>query len=264
MQETENDLERLLRLAATEPAYRPEFYRLLLESTVFIVGSADSPVEGKVHFDTGSKVAISNFRMPDGSVVIPFFTSLPALQRAIEREERYLALPARALFELTRGATLFLNLRSEYGKEFLPQEIEALLAEGVNHLGTRHVIEKATPVRIGQPREYPTALVDSLTQLLSRHPNVVAAYVALVQAAGVDEQPHLLVAIEAEGEVEKVMREAGAVAADCARRGEPVDLMRIARGQPGSVSEYFEKQAQPFYERSWGARLKAFLRPGRA
>src|SRR5207247_2482188 len=142
------------------------------ESTVFIVTAPGQPVEGRVHFEAGSRVAIQNCTRPDGSTVIPFFSSVEALRRAIEREESYLAMPARDLFELTRGATLFLNLRSEYGKEFLPQEIEALLSTGVNSLPTKRVVEKPTQVLLGQPREYPTAMVSSLTTLLSRHKNV--------------------------------------------------------------------------------------------
>jgi len=36
----ENQLERLLPLAAEEPAHRPEFHRLLLQSTVYVLEPA--------------------------------------------------------------------------------------------------------------------------------------------------------------------------------------------------------------------------------
>lgn len=40
MSETKNELETLLEQAATEPAHRPAFFRTLLESTVWVPGTA--------------------------------------------------------------------------------------------------------------------------------------------------------------------------------------------------------------------------------
>jgi len=40
MSETKNELETLLEKAATEPAHRPAFFRTLLESTVWVPGTA--------------------------------------------------------------------------------------------------------------------------------------------------------------------------------------------------------------------------------
>ena len=42
MSETKNELEDLLEKAATEPAHRPAFFRTLLESTVWVPGTAGS------------------------------------------------------------------------------------------------------------------------------------------------------------------------------------------------------------------------------
>lgn len=39
MQTEENALEKALRKAADEPADRPEFYRILLESKILVIGS---------------------------------------------------------------------------------------------------------------------------------------------------------------------------------------------------------------------------------
>ena len=40
MSDTKNELETLLEQAATEPAHRPAFFRTLLESTVWVPGTA--------------------------------------------------------------------------------------------------------------------------------------------------------------------------------------------------------------------------------
>jgi hypothetical protein len=248
MQTEDNVLELALMLAASEPAHRPEFFRLLLESTVFVLGSSDHLDQGPVTLKANTQVQIQNWVKPDGSSVIPFFSSLRALQLAIQSDEPYIALPARTFFEITRGAELILNPRSEYGKEFTPAEVEALLAEGVSRLATPMVVEKDTQVLLGQPSNYPTAMVTSLTTLLAKHSNVKAAYLALMHNPSMDEKPHLIVGIEAEGDFENVIREAGTVAADTAPNGEPVDLTRVIRGESG-LAQYFLEEVKPFYER---------------
>jgi hypothetical protein len=263
MEIEENALEQALRLAAKEPAHRPEFYRALLESTVFVIGSSDSPPEGHKTLDTGAKVQLQNWQKADGTLVIPFFSSLAMLQRAIEGEVNYIALPAKSLFEMTRGASLVLNPRSDYGKEFFSNEIEALLSNGVNRVPTQRVVEKATKVLLGQPKNYPSEMIAALTILLSKHSNVKMAYLALMHDPSVDEKPHLVVGIEGEGDFENAIREAGAVAGDTSPGGEPVDFMRINRGESG-LSRYFIEEVKPFYERKWGSKLKSIIGIGRA
>ncbi len=249
MQTEDNVLEIALELAASGPAHRPEFFRLLLESTIFILGSSGQMDEGSVTLKANTQVQIKNWVKPDGSSVIPFFSSLRALQLAIQSDEPYIALPARTFFQITRGAELILNPRSEYGKEFTPAEVEALLAEGVSRLATPMVVEKDMQVLLGQPSNYPNAMVTFLTTLLAKHSNVKAAYLALMHNPSVDEKPHLIVGIEAEGDFDNVIREAGTVAADTAPNGEPVDLTRVVRGESG-VAQYFLEEVKPFYERA--------------
>jgi hypothetical protein len=250
MQTEDNVLEIALELAASEPAHRPEFYRLLLESTIFIFGSSASEQleEGPVTLKANTQIQVTNWVRPDGSSVIPFFTSLRALQLAITSDETYLALPARTFFEITRGAELILNPRSEFGKEFTPNEVETLLAEGINQAATARVVEKDTQVLLGQPAQYPDAMVTSLTTLLAKHSNVKAAYLALMHNPSEDDKPHLIVGIEAHGDFENVIREAGTVAADTAPEGEPVDLIRVIRGESG-IGRYFVEEVKPFYQR---------------
>lgn len=249
MQTEENALELALMLAASEPGHRPEFFRLLLESTVFVLGSSGEMVEGPVILKAAAEIQIQTWLKPDGSAIIPFFSSLRTLQLGIESDEQYVALPARTFFEMTRGTELVLNPRSEYGKEFTLAEVEALLSGGVNQLPTQRVVEKDTQILLGQPADYPTEMVASLTTLLARHSNVKAAYLALMHDASVDEKPHLIVGIEAEGNFENVIREAGTVAADTSPKGEPVDLIRVMRGDSG-LAQYFIDEVKPFYERA--------------
>lgn len=263
--EEENKLERILRLAADEPAHRPEFSSVLLGSTVYVLGNTGSSIEeNKVtNLEAGSNVSIQNWEKQDGTPVIPFFSSLEVLQKSIEDEQSYLALPARSLFEITLGATLFLNPRSDYGKEFIPEEVQHLLSVGLSQEPNQRVVEKETKVLLGQPSNFPSKMVDSLIQLLSKYKNVNKGYLAFMHDTSVDEMPHLVVGIEADGDIELVIREAGNVAGDSAPDGEPVDLYRVDPADKG-LSQYFINETKPFYERTWGSKLRSFFGSGRA
>jgi len=256
--EQETPLEIALRLASADPARRPEFYRLLLESQVFILSRSDGTAKTNRTLAAGEKISIQHWLRNDGSPVIPFFSSMAALQRAIAQETPYMAFAARALFEMTRGSPLVLNPKSPYGKELLPQEIEALLTNGVNHQAEQRVITQPTRVLLGQPANYPQKMVDSLTALLARQSKVKAAYLALMHDPAHDEKPCLVVGIEADGDMEQLIRDAGAVAADTAPNREPVDLLRIKRGD-GGLSDYCLRSVKPFYERGWSGKLKSLL-----
>src|SRR5437879_2012036 len=136
MQNSQNPLEIALARAANEPASRPEFYKILLESEIYVLGHTEVPGDGRRAIPAGTKLSIVDWKKTDGTPVTPFFTSIEALQRGLKEEARFVAMPARSFFEITRGATLVLDPASSHGKEFFPSEIDALLATGVNHIAT--------------------------------------------------------------------------------------------------------------------------------
>ena len=203
----EKKLEELLIKAANEPAHRPEFYSALLKSTIYVIGDTgkNSTAAGQQNLEAGSQINIQSWETQDGKPVIPFFSSLETLQKSIDNELSYLALPANSFFEMTLGSTLFLNPKSDYGKEFTSNEVEQLLKNGLSQAATQRVVEEETKVLLGQPENYPTQMIDSLTQLLAKHSNVKKAYLALMHDTSIDENPHLIVGIEAEGDIEKVI-----------------------------------------------------------
>lgn len=254
----ENLLEEMLRRAADQPAHRPEFLKVLLDSTVYILGSAGEAGEGVLDLAAGSEVDIVSWEKEDGALVIPFFSSLQVLQKSIDIEQSYLMLPIKSLFEMTLGANLFLNPKSPYGKEFVPEEVRQLLSDGVSRKQIPRIVEKETTVLIGQPINYPSKMIDSLTQLLAKHNNVKQAFLGLMHDQSVDEKPHLVVGIEADGDVESAIREAASVAADTAPNNEAVDFFRISKDDSG-LSNYFLTESQPFYERKWTARMRSLF-----
>ncbi|WP_040882569.1 enhanced serine sensitivity protein SseB [Marinobacter nanhaiticus] len=263
MMDPQNDLEEALIQAANDPSSRPMFYKKLLAAKIFVLGFSDSPGEGLRTVAEGEKLSLVNWEKNDGTAVIPFFTSLSALQKTLDEEASFVSLAARDFFEMTRGSTLYLNPKLDYGKEFFPHEIEALLETGINHSLTQRVVQEATRILLGQPAEYPARMVSALTSLLSKHSNIKAAYLCMMHEEGTDKLPTLLVGFEGEGDLASAMKEAGSVVADTAPPGKPVDFIEVSRGDSGAAS-YMYESVEPFYQRKWGARLRNMLRPGRA
>lgn len=258
----DNELERLLKLAVSEAEHRPAFFRELLESTVYILGDGEQvQQEGNITLDADTPVNIQHWEKQDGSSVVPFFSSLRLLQQAVEDEQPFIAMPARVLFEITQGAELFLNPKAEYGKEFYPEEVAQLLANGGVSKPVEHYIDKDSQILLGQPEVYPAAMVDALTTLFSQRKPVRRAFLALMHDRALDEKPNLLVGVEVDGdaaEIDALIQEAGSVASEALADDEPVDFCLVSEKERG-VSHYLIAHTQPFYQRRWGSWLRNII-----
>jgi hypothetical protein len=244
--EPENDLERTLMRASKEPAARPEFYRLLLESDLFVIGQVEgrAPGEARHAIASGEKVQIMTSKTAKGEPFIPVFSSLSRLRTYIHDENGYLALKGRPLFETVPGAMFILNLGSEYGKELLPQEIAGLL----NPVGRTVTMDKPTKVLIGQPAVYPHDLVDALKEAFARRRDVLNAYLIQIAFQDGDQPPHPLIGIETTGDWQDVSQEIGRVVT-ALPSGLQVDAVRVDRAQPEGIAASL-LQTAPFYTRA--------------
>ncbi|OUY90180.1 endopeptidase IV [Yersinia pestis subsp. microtus bv. Altaica] len=263
------DLESLLKLAATASIHRTAFFRVLLDATVLVLvgDSEQGSDDGEMSFTTANGVNILHWEKQDGESVIPFFTSVEVLQQALEQtdgetigseKQPFVAMPVRVLFEMTQGAHLFLNPKSEYGKEFWPEEVAMLLKNGGLVQPAEMVVDKESQILLGQPEEYPSAMVDALIQLFSQRKPVRRAFLALMHDKSVDEKPNLLIGLEVDGtanEVDQLIQEAGNVASDHAPDGGPVDFCLVSEKERG-VSHYLTTHTQAFYQRKWGSWLR--------
>jgi hypothetical protein len=126
MFEPQNRLEESLVKAATQPESRPQFYRDFLESELYLLPHGEVPEIKDGVLQTGSQVAFQAVEI-EGKTWLPIFSSLPRLQAALDTERPYLRMAARTFLELTRGADILLNPGSDYGKQFLADEIARLL-----------------------------------------------------------------------------------------------------------------------------------------
>lgn len=118
-------LEQLLEKASTEAAYRPEFYKRLLDEALVVI-TIDSHIEdGERNLEEHSPVNIATFE--DGKM--PLFTSSDRIfdKGVVTEEVQILQLRGQSLFEMARGASFVLNPYSNFGKEILPDEVERML-----------------------------------------------------------------------------------------------------------------------------------------
>jgi hypothetical protein len=244
-----NDLEISLVKASTDPSHRPQFLRDLLASNIFLMTPGDTTMDVRDGvLQQGTTIAIQPWQR-DGKDWLPIFSSLQLLRQNLKTESAYLQLNAKDFLEFTRGAHVILNPNCDYGKEFFPEEISGLLDGSIYEPRQTTTIKKDTRVLLGQPKEYPSEFVKALSNLFANHRNVRAAYLAHYFNPESGDPPHLLIGIDAEGESQAVLGEAGMVASDVLPPGELVDFIRITPNEAG-VSQYLLRESKAFYQRS--------------
>ncbi len=163
---SESELEERLEQARGNPEADQEFFRLLLEATVY----AHVPIS-----DDSTKFRLIQFRHPDGFDALPFFTSEYKAAAAAGRSAEIVTFTGRELLEITRGATLMLN-PNDGGAVLYPEEVESLLTTGT----IAQIRKDPWPggkVWFGPPDWLPPWLIPVLTQTLKRQGHVTSACV---------------------------------------------------------------------------------------
>ena len=179
--EGEGELERLLQAAATDPAARPAFTQALLASDVYALGTYDGELVDGVVRSGGSLQLVVIDEHED--YVTPFFTSQDALRRYVaahpENDGPFVRIGCRELFERSRGMRLVLNPDSPFGKFFVGEEVDALLAGDEPGL-TREVLQSDQQVMIGAAAHVPPELPAVLTRFFASRPMVEAAHLGWI------------------------------------------------------------------------------------
>ena len=240
---TQNELEKALVEAVKNPFSAPEFYRLLLESDLLVLGSAEGQEEAQEQFSLapgGNLKLVTGLK--DGSQYLPVFSSLARMQEFVTQESKYLSVNGRALLELTRGGPIILNPASQYGKELSPQQVHQLLGGPAPRSEERMVVGEA---------DYPMPLVQALTSVFAARPDIETAWMIQVTFADRAKEPHPLVGIELDskrgGDWPSLMQAIQA-AAETQVPGMVFDLQRVDRRNPAGMTSALI-QAMPFYRR---------------
>lgn len=233
----QNELEKALVEAVKKPSSAPDFYRLLLESDLLVMGAA----EGREHAQEQFSLAPgSNLKfvtgLKDGSQYLPVFSSLARMQEYVTQETKYLSINGRDLLDMTRGAPIILNPASQYGRELSAQQVQQLL--GNSRSEERSVVGEA---------DYPMPLVQALLPVFAGRADIQTAWMIQVTFADRAQQPHPLVGIETAGDWPSLMQAIQA-AAEAQVPGMVFDIQRVDRRNPAGMTGALI-QAAPFYVR---------------
>ena len=232
----ENELERALVAAVNNPAVAPEFYRLLLQSDLLVLGTAQGQEDASAKFalTPGGRLNLVP-GVKDGAQFLPVFSSLRRMQDYVKQESKYISMSGRALLDLTRGAPVTLNPASDYGKQLTAEQVAQLLNPQT----------RVTPTVVGDA-EYPTVLVESLKALFATRPDIEAAWMIQVAMAGAN-TPHPVVGIAATGDFASLMQAIQAAAANSVP-DMVFDVQRIDRQTRAGMTDAL-LQVAPFYQR---------------
>jgi len=243
--EPQNVLEKSLVKAAADPAHRPQFYRDLVASDLFVIEHGDRSMTGGHRvLEEGMGLQIVNIEW-EGRPYIPVFTSLPRLEAMIGEKSSYIAINALEFMKITLGAELMLNPGADYGKALTKEEIASIVDGSLWRSNESYTVGKATTITIGQPANYPTRLVEALSRYFKGTKQVQRAYLAHFMNPEHDETPHTLIGVEVSSDWDSVIAGAGMIARDIEVPDPPIDFVQIT-GR-GGVDDYFINQCTPFY-----------------
>jgi type III secretion system (T3SS) SseB-like protein len=196
MFEPENDIERLLMRASTQPSERRSFMRALLDAEIFVVlvpegGHIVPGPDGSATIPEGTRLSMPSVIRGEDRL-LPFFTA-PSRARTWFKDDHIVAPDrTRDLFTRYPDASFLLNPGSDYGKEFSSAEVKRLLAgelgEGVDEI----TIPEGQQLLLGHPREVPTDLIAALAREFSGINTVRGAWLMLAMRAGQRDQSWML------------------------------------------------------------------------
>lgn len=246
----ENTLERLLNEAAESAAARPRFYQELLHGRVLVCPHGNI----EEHDDPSKGATLRMAAIPhNGIPYVPFYLA----EKFLPQGTRYISIPARTFFEITKGSHLILNPGSKVGKSFAPEEVERLLSGKLLEAEKEFQVPNRAPVLIGKPAKIPDQLVPQLSKFFAAEDSVLRAWLAWYHNPEMEKEPGYLLAIETTrsvdfkslaGRVTLVLKEVGTGGPYC-------DIVQFS-GE--GITSYFRSD-QPFYSKPFWARIKGGL-----
>ena len=184
MFESENDIERALVDSAKDNSRVPAFLRQLLDTEILVAYSCNCEIkpdaDGRATIPPGALLTERGVT-DNGKPLHTFFTA-PSRARAVFADD-HVIMPhkLRNLFARHPNACFVLNPGSDLAHQFLPEEVQRLLAGDFSPPVSTLKITEPTNIRVGQPPHYPTDLVDTLSKVFANHPVIRAAYLAQVE-----------------------------------------------------------------------------------
>lgn len=137
MFEPENKLEALMQSAGKDPGVAPSFYRMLLETEIYVL-TPETPMQPgrrrSLKFQEQINIATVEFQ---GMTWLPAFTSKKRISDYVKEPETCLGAAARNLFEMLPDANFWLNPLSECQKPMPATEIALLMSGKIFDMAQR-------------------------------------------------------------------------------------------------------------------------------
>ncbi|MEY2880564.1 MAG: hypothetical protein RLZZ15_2944 [Verrucomicrobiota bacterium] len=247
----ENTLERLLTEALASAGARPHFYRELLHATVLLCPHGEFEENGDSAKGTATlkMEAITH----EGVHYIPFFLA----EKFLPSGARYIPLPAKTFFAITKGSHLVLNPGSQAVKTFTPQEVDQLLSGQILEVESVFQAPNSAKLIVGRPVKIPDGLREQLSRFFAAEDGVMKAWLAWYHNPAVEKAPGYLLAIETPrtldfralaGRTSLVLKEVGTGGPYC----------DIVRYEGTGLTNHFRFE-KPFYSKPPLTRLKAAI-----
>ena len=250
---SEEDLDEILKKAANDPAFRPEFYKRFLDFDLYVVGDAvgdhKEEKDGTIIAGDSTSLRINRFSI-GGKEKILVFSSLKRLQNCIKGKVNYLQLNGRELLNGVLGDTnVVLNAGAEYGKEFSPAEIREILDGSIFRKATEQIFKAGQAVQLGQPAEPPVKLLNALISYFESKGWVDKAYIAEIIVHGENETAHPVIGLEfsnaGKNMVKELMADIGVIIKETCPPDEVIDITEVRRDH--TVGKYMINHVKPFY-----------------
>ena len=169
-----NELEGLMVQVASGLRGEDEFRRALHAAIVVLPQHRDA--EGEEELGAGDEVAMRVVEVR-GLRAIPAFTSVEQFEKIVPRVS-YARLPVHALQQMVPpGVGLVLNPEGDLSRLLDPIELAALPETPPAELESRGAEEIAA---VAEPEPEPREILDVVARVLAQHPEVRAAYRAVV------------------------------------------------------------------------------------
>lgn len=243
-------LTRLLARAIGDRSAEPEFFRALLDASVYAHVPSTDRISRRLRF--------IQFNHPDtDQLLLPFFSDEKKAQLAAGSAARIVTLPGRVFLESTVGATLMLNPNDEHCTLY-PEEIKQLLLTGeLATIETFEVLKGHEPL-LGPPEQIPAWLADLLIKTLATLPFVKVAYICSLHDPK-DRAKHgqlLALGVDAGGNFGERAARAVISATQTACRLQDFLLDITYFVDPVANPAWATSlELEPIYERTWGERL---------
>jgi hypothetical protein len=249
--EEETSLEDLQRLMHGDPSKGEEFYSRLFAGEVFLLGETAGRLEGQHMLSEDTTVHVQHWMTQDGQPFIPVFTSMDALELAVQKESNFLSMNGREAIGMLAGTTLVINPGNPYAFQVTPPEMEAIL----NYFSAKEItVEDNTQVLLGAPAKDPAEMKEALRAVFRKDGRVQSAYFAQMVNPATEEISFLVGIVFRPGQDNTVIFDkAGAAAKGLMPEGVFLDFLVIKEDGEKGLPEYLLKSGERFYRASTDA-----------